>query len=85
MTIYGIFIFLAFLSMLILMSTALTNVNQFEITVDLLEADPNNFPPLTGIEPQIEEKFNEFFFGASSQCTGMLSCATFLSFISDPL
>jgi hypothetical protein len=70
--IYLLYVILMFVCMLGLMSLALSNVERFGITVDLLQTYPTHYPPLTGIEHMLQEKFNQFFFGASNACTTSL-------------
>lgn len=66
--IYLAFVSLALACMLGLMSLAFSNVRRFNTTVELLRADPTSYPPLTGIEDKLQEKFNQFFFGAANAC-----------------
>ena len=68
MGIYLTFIITAFVFMVGIVTVALSNADDFAITSDELKADPTFYPELTGMEDFFQDKFNKFFFGASSSC-----------------
>lgn len=53
-----------------LLSMSLSAVQDFEATYNSLTAPVPMSPPYVRFEQTISEKFNEFFFGAASSCSG---------------
>jgi hypothetical protein len=68
--IYALFVFLSLVTAIGLMRTALSNVANFTDTILILKDDLFSFPPMTGIEDEVQLKFNDFFFGAANSCSG---------------
>lgn len=54
-----------------LLSTSLTLVQNFQQNYKILSENPLATPPYANLEGTISDKFNTFFFGASSSCSGM--------------
>ncbi len=59
------------IGLIVLLQTSLLAVEEFKTTYETL-SDPTvtETPPYVNFESTIAEKFNNFFFGASSSCSG---------------
>ncbi len=51
-----------------ILKSALSAVQQYQITNQELESNPSDPPAFVVYEDFISNKFNEFFFGAASEC-----------------
>jgi len=74
--IVGVYIFflgVMFAALIVLLQTSLLAVEQFkEVYEQLIDPDNTEVPAYVNFEETIQEKFNNFFFGASSSCSASL-------------
>lgn len=72
--VYEITVFASLAAVLYLLCIAVVTSKDLGLALTALKASPKNPPPYLMLESIVAQKFNDFFFGAVSLCSGAFQC-----------